>query len=311
MKQAQNNFRKDRLLKMRKNSKILFVYAIVAIMLFLLCGCQSKSKKNEDNTVKNNIEEETVSDEQVTEDDFDNDISENKQNNLNSDSEQSYFNDETSDDETDTQTSNSNTNNSTSKPSTNTENSKPSTNTQNTQSSTNTNNSGNNSTTNKTEQNNNTSTSTETPKPTETTPEQPKGTLIANNVYGYGNEHTKVVRGITFHWYDRYEQKYINKSIDFVSLDVRFEKETDPLYASKTNDKFCFDYEATASHETSVWLRMYDSEGYYLEEILLYNNTNHSIQGKSRGTMWCADIDMYIDATNEIYPAYVEIYPAL
>lgn len=301
---------------MKSQIKILFIYMLVIMLFITLCGCQSKSKKKDDNTINNNIEEQIVSDEQITEDDFDSDIaSDNKHNSLDSDSEQSYFNDETSDDETDTKTSNSNTSNNTSKPSTNTGNSKPSTNTQNTQSSTNTNKSEQNNNTNtntNTNTNNSTpSTSTETSKPTETTPEQPKGTLIYDNVYGCGSEHTKVVRGITFHWYDRYEQKTWNKSIDFTSLDVRFEKETDPLYAGKTNDKFCFDYEATASHRTSVWLRMYDSEGYFLEDILLYINTDHNIQGKSRGTMWCRDINMYIDAINEIYPAYVEIYPAL
>lgn len=336
MKQAQNNFRKDRLVKMKKGNKIIFVYAIVTIMIFLLCGCQSKSKTDDDKIVKNDIKEEIVSDEQITEE-FDNGVAtDNKHNSLDSDSEQSYFNDETNEEEKDTPTSNSNKSNNTSnsdksndtsKPSTHTGNSKPSTNTQNTQSSTNTNNSGNNSTTNKSEENNNTSTntnannstpstSTETSKPTETTPEQPKGTLIYKNIYGCGNEHTKVVKGVTFHWYDRYERRNtkgeVFDSIDFNSFDVTFVKETDPLYDNANNNRFYFDFEATTTTSVSLWLRLYDEEGYFLEEEFLTNSRyGETIQGKCKGSMWCKDSQMWIDGSGGNYPAYVHLYPTL
>ena len=235
--------------------KIIYMFTLVFILLALLCGCNS-SKNSDDNVENTQEHEDVIFDKETDFDDLEKD---------------NFLDDEQSDYYADEETDNLYTGVESDKPSTNTETSKPSTNTETSKPSTST-------------ETSKPSTSTETPKPIETPPAELEGVLIDKLIYGCGNEHTQVIKDVTFHWYDRYERRdskntKVIEYMDIISFSMHYE--VFELSPSWSNNEWVVTYEVNTTSTVTFRWKTYDKDGYYLEDALtgMYQLNGSSITG--------------------------------
>ncbi len=146
---------------------------------------------------------------------------------------------------------------------------------------------------------------TEAPEPVETEPAELGGVLIDQFIYGCGNKHTATANGITFVWYDRYEKRYtnttVNSYVEINSLSIRYELNE----LAKDGGEWIINYDFVVSQgdSTNFYMKLYDKEDYFLKDTYFNYGAYNSYEGKCKGE-WSRDNLFVPDET-----AYAVIYP--
>lgn len=143
---------------------------------------------------------------------------------------------------------------------------------------------------------------TEADNTSETTKEL-DGVLIEGCIYGCGEEHSITLDGITYHWYDRYEERDYNNTECYDYIDIYSFSVHPTGHSNDINDyDFFYDdhaitYDIFTTGDVSFGWKTYDEDGYYIGVTFA---RMLSISEKSKGTSTIPNLH---------YTYYAELYP--